>query len=108
MQVGKKIDELEREKIFMPFDALKGLRDALEQKEHQKEAKVDICEEKQMELSQTLQNLKKRDFVTVTFYEDFKYKKLYGQIDGIDFPYKVLNLGGKKIDFDAILDILVE
>lgn len=106
--MGKKIDELEREKIFMPFDALKGLRQAYQQKEFKKEAKVDICEEKQMELSQILQRLKKRDFVTLTYYENYKYNKLFGQIEGIDFAYKMLNLGGKKIDFDAILDIIIE
>lgn len=108
MQVGKKIDELEREKIFMPFDALKGLRHALTQKEFKKEAKVDICEEKQIELSQILQKLKKRDYVTITFYDNCKYNKIDGQIESLDYAYKKIIVDGTKINFDDILDISIK
>lgn len=105
MKVGKKIEDLEREKIFMPFDALKGFRQALQEKEMFSEPKVDLTEETQQELSLKLSTLKKHDIVTIKFYSVNAYTTLSGEITELNFPYQYLKIYNSKISFDAIICI---
>lgn len=103
--MGKKIEDLEREKIFMPFDALKGFRQALHEKEIITEPKVDLSEEAQLELSNKLSTLKKHDVVNVEFYSINAYTTICGEITEMNFPYKYLKIENKKISFEDILKI---
>lgn len=100
--VGKKIEDLEREKIFMPFDALKGFRQALAQKECETESQHDLTEEKQVELSLIISKIKKRDFVRVEFYNLDKYVQLTGYAEQIDFTLKYIVVEKQKILFNQI------
>lgn len=61
-----------RAKQFAPFDALKGLSDALNLKEieHDRIGRGDIQEEKASEISKTLISLEKEDVVQVVYFKD--------------------------------------
>lgn len=105
MLVGKKIEDLQREKIFMPFDALKGFREALHEKERHFDKKIDLSEEKQMEISQILRNLKKHDVVKVSYFIDNRYQLIQGEVASIVLPYKYIVVDNTRIGFDDIGEI---
>lgn len=95
-----------RAKQFAPFDALKGLQDALRLKEyqHEKVLKGDMTEEKASELSNVLINMKKGDVVKVTFFEDGHDKRAEGVIKLL-IDEQVIQIEKKKISLDQIIDI---
>lgn len=85
---------LERAKQFMPFDALKGLQDALRVKESEHEMifKREVSEEDAKQISDTLLKLKNRDYVELVYYDNGKYKTLSGKV--------LLNLSEHKLKFE--------
>ena len=95
-----------RAKQFAPFDALKGLRDALRLKEyqHEKILQGDMTEEKAFELSQVLINLKKGDKVILTYFEDEHEKTIEGVLKLLIDEHMV-QIEKKKISLDQIIDI---
>ena len=97
----------ERAKQFMPFDALKGLREELKRREEKylKEKKKELTEEQIEQLSKKVAVLKKGDGVVVTFYYDGHYVELTGVLTGINTAYKYLMVDGAKISFDNIYEI---
>ena len=76
-----KMNRADRAKQFAPFDALKGLHDALKVKEyeHERIAKGDITEEKAIEMSRLLINLEKDDNLYVEYYSDGQILSLSGK-----------------------------
>ena len=106
--MNKSIDELQRAKIFMPFDALKGLRQALKEKEKIVTKKVDLTQEDIEEISKTLLQIKKRQMVRVTYYDGENYTKIVGLVAKIDYITKVLTVVQTNIKFENILEISLE
>lgn len=77
------MDKMSREnraKQFAPFDALKGLREALflKEYEHEKIAKGELQEEAIIEISQKLNKITKHDLIEVTYYSSGYYHKITG------------------------------
>ena len=103
--MGKKIEDLERAKIFMPFDALTGLKKALKEKEKIVVPKKQIFEQDEFEINQKLMNLKKRDVVTVVYYDQSQYVKCSGLVSSLDKQNRFLVVVNTKINFDDILSI---
>lgn len=96
----------DRAKQFMPFDALKGLGEALRMKEYEVErvCKGDLCEEKIVEISKTLQNLKKLSIVEVKYFRDGHYFNYIGKVE-IDISKQMLKCEKVVVDFNNIMDI---
>lgn len=67
-----KMPRAKRAAQFAPFDALKGLHEALKLKEyqHQRVEKGEISEEDGDKISRTLLRIEKDDQVTVEFYDE--------------------------------------
>lgn len=95
-----------RAKQFSPFDALKGLQDALRLKEYQHEriVKGDLSEEKAIELSKTLLNLEKNDIVQVTYFENGHYLKVQGKVV-LNVEDNTLSVDRKRLSLDDIFEI---
>lgn len=95
-----------RAKQFSPFDALKGLHDALKLKEyeHDKILKGDLSEERILEISKILSNLKKDDVIYLKYYYDNHEWEIYGHCK-LNFDLKQLEIDNKIISFDDILAI---
>ena len=76
----------ERAKIFMPFDALKGLQEALRDREerYSREEKREISEERVEQISRVLQKLKPGMKVEIRYYCAFHEVKKIGIVSGID------------------------
>lgn len=101
-----KMSRQDRAKQFAPFDALKGLHEALRMKEYQHERvqKGDLGEEKIEEISEILLALEKNDVVDVRYFVDGHYLQKQGAAK-IDYIEQILYVGDLKIGFEDIFDI---
>ncbi len=102
-----KMDRAERAKQFMPFDALKGLKAALREKERIVVEKKELSEEKGEELDRRLHELQLKDMVTVIYFHQDEYVKVTGMVSRIDLTARLLKVVNTKIDFDDIYDIWI-
>ena len=95
----------ERAKQFLPFAAVKGLKEDLEKKEKIPVAKIELIEEKAFEINEKLSKAQKGTLLTVTYYEDEAYVQLTGTLMHIDVIYKTIQLDGVDIRFEDLLDV---
>lgn len=96
-----------RAKQFTPFDALKGLKEAIAQKERIPTPRRSLAEDAILELNAQLCNLKKGSFITVVYYCEYEqeYYQLTGPVVKVDFYWKLLQIGHMSIDFSEIDEI---
>lgn len=90
---------------FMPFDALKGFREALKKVEKAVEEKRELSEDVFRELNRKLMSLNVGDNVEIEYYYDLEYIKIKGIVKKIDLNNKILYVGNSKIYFDDIVSI---
>lgn len=100
-------NNLDRAKQFLPFDALKGFREALKQKEKNVENRKEICDFRIDEINEKLKMLKKGMLVKISYYYNFEYVELVGKIKNVDNIYKKIYLLTSIINFDDIVYIEV-
>ena len=94
-----------RAKEFMPFDALKGFKEALKKVEKIKEDKKELSEDIFSELNDKLKTLKKGDYVILEHFNDMNYIKTKGIVKKVDYINKVIYVDNSKISFDDIIYI---
>jgi len=72
----------DRARQFLPFEALKGLKEALKLKEyeHERIEKSDLSEDEIINISNTLSELKNNDLVEVNYYSNGSYIITKGNI----------------------------
>ena len=72
----------DRAKQFAPFDALKGLREALAKKEYDlgKVERGEHSEELDAEISEQLSKVRRGDRIALTCYQDGYYVKVIGAV----------------------------
>lgn len=90
---------------FMPFAALTGYYELVRKQEIAVEPKCELTEEKALELSKKLEDLKRGDLVRVTYYDTYGYRARTGILDEVLSTFKLLKLRDIAIDFDDIQDI---
>lgn len=95
----------DRAKQFVPFDPLKGFREALKEKERVLVEKKELSEEKLEELNNIINSLNTKDMLDIIYYENGEYIKLNGILTKIDFYKNTLTIVNKKIAFDDIISI---
>ncbi len=96
--------QADRAKQFMPFDALKGFREALREKERILVPKRELSEEMKEELDRRLGLIKKNDMVTVEYFCAGEYVQVSGRVSGIDDNARVLTVVNTQIPFEDISD----
>lgn len=86
------VSRVERAKQFLPFDALKGLQEALREREKQLEyvEKVELSDEEIEKLSEKLQMLEIGSWVRVKYYCNKMYKEICGNVKIVDSIKKKL------------------
>ena len=82
----------DRAKQFMPFDALKGLQDALREKEIEYEQRKELTEESFTELQIEFNKIEIGSRVNIKYYKNKKYIDVSGVITKIDYIKKKLQL----------------
>ena len=101
------MNRAERAKQYLPFDALRGLREelALREERHTRTERKELSETQQQELSLALSSLKKGDGVSVTYYAQGHYVVLDATLEKIDAYKGVLVLSGVTVSFEDLYDI---
>lgn len=99
----------DRAKQFAPFDALKGLREALREKEieHERKQKYEVSEEAAQNIQNTLLKLKKGDNAEILCYDSGYYITVEGRINKIDYVYRYIVIGEGKVFFDDIYELKI-
>ena len=62
------VNRVARAKQFLPFDALKGLQEAIREKEVEYEEKRDLAEDTLNDLNNKFNQIDNGSFVKITFY----------------------------------------
>lgn len=96
-----------RAKQFAPFDALKGLKEAIAQKERIPTPRRILSEDAIVEINAQLTALKPGNIATVVYYCDYaqEYHQITGAVRKIDPYWKLLQIGNMSIDFCEIAEI---
>ena len=91
----------------MPFDAMKGLQEALRDREerHSRVERHDISDEQMEKNSRMLAMLERGDKVVLECYHAFHDVKIEGRISDISCIFKYLKLGEEKIYFEDIYSV---
>ncbi len=99
----------ERAKQFMAFDAMKGLSEALRDREerHSRVEKHDISDEAIEANSRVISVLTRGMRVRMEYYRAFHDVVGEGRITEVSIPFKFLKLDGEKVLFEDIYDIKI-
>lgn len=103
-----KMDRENRAKQFMPFDALKGLREALVQKERIIVPKRELSKDQEEELERKLCRLQRNDVVRAEYFQDGEYVQVTGVVVEIDLTGRELRLVNTRIPFEDLSDLQEE
>ena len=99
------MDRSSRARQFMPFDALKGFREAVAEKERIIVPKRDLSEEKKGELDWKLRRIQKENIITVEYFHDREYVQITGAVTRIDDASRTLEIANTRIAFIDISDL---
>lgn len=98
-----------RAKQFLPFDALKGLQEALREKEIEHEEKIELSEETLAELNNNFNKIEMGSKVRIKFYKNMKYIEISGIITNIDYIKKKIQIDqNQNINISDIVYISVD
>ena len=100
---------LDRAKQFAPFDAMKGLQEALRDREerHTRVEKHEISEDTIEEISKVISRLERGMTVEISCYSAFHDVIKQGIVTDVSIPYQYLKLGNERIWFDDIYAIRI-
>ena len=85
-----------RAKQFLPFDALKGLQEALREKEIEYEERKELSEETLHELDDILNRIEIGDIVTIKYYKARRYSEIKGRVTKIDVIKKKIQIDNEN------------
>lgn len=97
-----------RAKQFMPFDALRGLKEAIAAKERVIEPRRYPSEDAIAEMNAKLLDLHKGQLITVVYYGDYeqRYLQLTGPVIKVDPYWHSIQIENITIDFSEIYELL--
>lgn len=99
-----------RAKQFAPFQALKGLNEAIVNKEKIITPRQELTEDSIAEINRVLIDLSIGSLVTVVYYCNLEqnYLQLTGHVKKVDSLYKYLHIGNVSIAFGDISKLLTD
>ena len=97
-----------RAKQFAPFDALKGLKEAIAAKEKRPEPRRELTDYMKEQINHTLLDLRKGQQVTVVYYGSMEQETLQvtGTVMKVDAYWQTLQINKLVIDFSEIYEII--
>ena len=102
------VNRIARAKQFLPFDALKGLQEALREKEIEYEEKKELSEETLAELNNRFNQIEKGSYVKIRYYKNGRYSEIKGIVTYIDYIKKKIQIDKiENINICDIIDILI-
>lgn len=96
-----------RAKQFVPFDALKGLKEAIAAKEKRAEPRRELSDYMKAQISTALSELRKGEQITVVYYGSLEQEtlQLTGTVTKVDAYWQKLGINQVMIDFQEIYEI---
>ncbi|MCI6380684.1 YolD-like family protein [Faecalicoccus pleomorphus] len=95
----------QRAYIFQAFDALKGFRELLREKERIVVEKRELSEDDLEILNRKIHQIQKGDMLQIVYYDEKEYVQKTGIISKIDFDQKNIQMVKEKIALDCIVEI---
>lgn len=92
----------DRAKIFAPFDALKGFREALAGKERITVPRPELSEETRDELDRRIRQIRRNDMITAVYYCKGEYVRCTGMFSRLDETRRILTLVHRDIPLDDL------
>ncbi len=92
----------------MPFDALKGFKEAIKEKERIVVEKKEMTEDLYEELNLEFKKIKKGSIVKVIYYSKDEYIEYTGMVSEVNESARYIKVVKEKISLDDILSIKVE
>lgn len=99
--------EVDRAKLFLPFDALKGLQEHLRMVEKCVEDKVILSDDFYDALNNKFNSLRVGDNILIKYYYNLEYIESSGVIKKIDYNNKNIYLMNSVINVDDIVDMQI-
>ena len=98
-----------RAKQFVPFDALKGLKEAIAAKEKRPQPRKELTDYMIEAINDTLRELEKGQQVTVIYYGSLEqeYLQITGAVVKVDPYRKFLQINNVMIDLSEIIEIVL-
>ena len=97
-----------RARQFLPFDALKGLQEALREKEIEYEVKKDLSEDCLNELNNKFNQIEKGSLIRIKYYKNGRYSEIKGIVTNIDYIKKKIQINKEyNINICDIVNICV-
>lgn len=87
---------INRAKQFLPFDALKGFKEALKEKEVEHEDKKELTEETLTELNDCFNKIEIGSKVKIIYYKNGKYNEIRCEITNINYIKKKIQINGNE------------
>lgn len=100
------VNKEDRARQFLPFDALRGYKEALRKRERIIVEKKTLSEDEIDRISYKINQVKKGMIITCIHYDNGEYIKTEGFVSKVDFVYKYLDIVEKRIYFSDIYDII--
>ena len=97
-----------RAKQFAPFDALKGLKEAIAAKEKRPEPRRELTDYMKEQINNALLDLQKGQQITVVYYEkqEQQTSQITGTVMKVDAHWQTLLINQIVIGFEEIYDII--
>ncbi len=100
-----KMTLLQRAKQFMPFAALKGFQEMLEETAAYKEGRKRLSEEQLEELDRQLHSIVRGQRVSVVYYTGRRYHQVEGVLDTINPVHRTIKVQGQQISLSQIIKL---
>lgn len=97
----------DRAQQFMPFAALRGYYDLIRERERKRntQPRHEVTEEEARELSWKFSQIKRREMVSVTYYDGEAYVTVCGLVSDIDEAARTITIVKTTVNFDDIVRI---
>lgn len=92
-----------RAQMFQSFDALKGFREILRQKERVEIQKVSFMEDELESLDRKIHKVKKGMMISIVYFDRGKYYQLEGLVSKINLDTKIIQIVKTKINLKDIV-----
>ena len=96
---------VDRAKQFLPFEALKGFKEAIRMIENKGDTKKELSEDNKNDINNILKKLDKENRVKVKYYYLTEYIEVISNFLKIDEINKVIYLKDTKINIEDIISI---
>lgn len=96
-----------RAQIFQSFDALKGFREILKEKERVIVPKKILSEDDLAELDYKVHQIQVGMIVKLTYYDNGQYVQIEGKVSKLNLDTKIIQIVKRKVDLKSVVDFII-